>query len=348
MLAYFDTAQASPEPLNLSDLYYGLARDVVFECAFGGKSTFLEDEGTAAELRANMTGLLLGVKIAKHFHVLFEAIKLLPASVGAYFSPRAAKNMRDLALTVDEAIREVISAQDKQVLQAGTAQRSVFKDLLSSPTLPASERSLPRLRSEGIMLMLAGTDSTAKVLVTTHYHLLANPPMLDRVRAELSSLTPATRSAAQLQRLPYFAACITEANRLVFGLTGRNARIAPEEELSYRGYAIPPGTSMSMSTLCIHTNERVFPDPWRFQPERWLGAQGKALQKYHFGFGRGARRCLGMDLAYAELFLTLAAVVTGHTMELVETGEDDVRFLHDFQVAQSKLGSKGVRVLVTG
>jgi hypothetical protein len=55
-----------------------------------------------------------------------------------------------------------------------------------------------------------------------------------------------------------------------------------------------------------------------------------------------------MDLAYAELFLTLAAVVTGHEMELVETSEEDVRFLHDFQVAQPKLDSKGVRVSIKG
>jgi len=347
LVSYFDKAQASGKPVNLSDLYYGLARDVVFECSFGMKSTILEDEHAAASLRANMTELLLGVKITKQFHVLFEAIKLLPASVGKYFSPPAIKNMRDLALTVQEAIREV-SNKDKQAMLAGTDQRSVFKDLLSSPTLPTSEKSLARLRSEGIMLMLAGTDATAKVLVTTHYHLLANPPMLDRVRVELSSLTPSTRSAAHLQRLPYFSACINEANRLAFGLTGRNARIASEEELSYHGYTIRPGTSMSMSTLCIHTNERVFPDPWRFQPDRWLGAQGKALQKYQFGFGRGSRRCLGMDLAYAELFLTLAAVVTGHEMELVETSEEDVRFLHDFQVAQPKLDSKGVRVSIKG
>lgn len=55
-----------------------------------------------------------------------------------------------------------------------------------------------------------------------------------------------------------------------------------------------------------------------------------------------------MELANVEVFLTVARVVMmeGVELELFETGEEDVAFRHDFQVAHPKLGSKGVRVLV--
>lgn len=348
LCSHLDAAQASGKPANLSDLYYALARDIVFECSFGQKSNILDDEHEAAALRKNMTDLLLGVKTSKHFHWFFQTTRLLPAALAKHFVSPGVKNMRDLAAMVREAIHEVTTEKPAAEPAGTKAQRSVFHDILSSSKIPQIEKSPARLQSEGTMLVLAGTESTAKLLSTTHYHLLANPTMLSRVRTELSPLSTSTVSATDLQRLPYLSACISEGNRLSFGLTGRNARIAPEEDLSYGGYTIPAGTSVSMATLCIHTNENIFPDPWKFYPDRWLGAPGKALQKYQYGFGKGARRCLGMELANAEVFLTLAAVLRGYDMALFETAEEDVEFRHDFQVAHPKLDSKGLRVVVEG
>ena len=167
-----------------------------------------------------------------------------------------------------------------------------------------------------------------------------------KLRSELQTLAPDAPLTA-LQQLPYLAAVCHEANRLSFGLTGRNARIAPDETLQYGPYILPPGTPMSMTTLCIHTDETVFPDPWTFNPDRWLGPAGKERQKYQFGFGGGSRKCLGIGLASAELTLVIAAVVR-YDMRLFETDASDVTFKHDCQVAHPKLDSKGIRAVVVG
>ena len=63
-------------------------------------------------------------------------------------------------------------------------------------------------------------------------------------------------------------------------------------------------------------------------------------------FGRGARRCIAMNLAYAELFLTVATLVSTLEMQLFDTSPTGVEFKHDFTVMQPKLESKGVRVTV--
>lgn len=178
----------------------------------------------------------------------------------------------------------------------------------------------------------------------THYHLLANPGLLTKLRCELRTVC-LKASASELQRLPYLAAVCNEGLRLAFGLTGRNVRVAADESLQYAGYTIPPGTRMSMTTLCIHTNEDVFPRPWSFEPDRWLGADGKRRQLYQYGYGRGSRRCLGLELANAELFMTIA-LVARYDMELFATDIGDVEFRHDFQVAHPRLESKGIRAVV--
>ena len=62
-------------------------------------------------------------------------------------------------------------------------------------------------------------------------------------------------------------------------------------------------------------------------------------------FNKGARQCIGINLAYAEMYLALAAAVR-FDMELYQTDESDVRFKHDFHAAFQKLDSKGIRVSV--
>ncbi len=170
--------------------------------------------------------------------------------------------------------------------------------------------------------------------------------MLSRLRSELLTI-PRTASFTDLEQLPYLGAVIAEGNRLSFGLTKRNTRVAPDEVLHYENFTIPPGTPTSMTSLCVHTDESVFPDPWRFDPDRWLGPGAAGCRKYQFAFGRGARKCIGINLAHAELYLTIAAVAQ-FDMELFETDDSDVVFQHDYQVAHPKLNSEGIRATVHG
>jgi len=62
-------------------------------------------------------------------------------------------------------------------------------------------------------------------------------------------------------------------------------------------------------------------------------------------FNKGSRKCLGVELARAELYLVTAALVRGFEMELWETGVEEVAFVRDYQVAMPAVGSQGVRVM---
>lgn len=82
-----------------------------------------------------------------------------------------------------------------------------------------------------------------------------------------------------------------------------------------------------------------------FDPERWLGDEGRERRKYQMAFGKGGRVCIGIELARAELYFFTAALVTRFDMKLFETDDSDVAFLYDYQVAMPKLDSKGVQVM---
>ena len=237
-----------------------------------------------------------------------------------------------------------------------TGKESVYSAVLDSPALPPPEKALLRLEQEGALLVLAGTESPAKSLNIIFYHLLANPSILSKLRSELSGV-PTPTSWTKLEQLPYLSAVIEEGNRLSFGVTARTARIA-HEPLTYntspyvtfpssarKSYTIPPETPISITTLSAHTAEDVFPEPFTFNPERWLGDAGRERRNFQMAFGKGGRKCLGIELARAELYLVTATLVKWFKMELWQTDESDVAFLHDYQVAMPKLDSKGVRIM---
>ncbi len=177
----------------------------------------------------------------------------------------------------------------------------------------------------------------------THYHPLANPDILKKPRAELETL-PKTASWAELEQLPYLSAVVTEGNRLNFSLTMRNCRTAPPKH-SIIEYALPPGTPVSTMSYSVNASEEYYPDPLRFDPERWLGPGSKERRKFMTSFGKDARRCIGVNLAYLELCLAIAAVAR-YDRKLFETDDSDVEFRHEYMTFQPKLGSKGVRATV--
>jgi cytochrome P450 len=248
---------------------------------------------------------------------------------------------------------------------------SIFRHLHNSIELPPAERSPQRLEDEAVLLTMAGAYSPMLSLMVAHYQLLAHPEIMAELRTELAAHRSAT-TAAMLERLPYLTGIAQEAHRLTFGLTGRNPRVCPDEAIVYEcdqgTCTLPPGTSLSVSTLVIHTDESLFPRPWTFDPSRWLPTTSTAVgantpikreqkgeedallirrRRCMLGFMRGPRACIGRHLANSEMAI-LIAMMARWELELFETDEDDVRFRHDYHVMCPKLGSKGVRVRVKG
>ena len=229
-----------------------------------------------------------------------------------------------------------------------SANTTIFEELLNSD-LPPEEKTLQRLQDEGQTVVAAGQVTTAYYLKTTAFHLIANPDILAKLKAELEEAMPNPDKIppqSELEQLPYLRAVVLEGFRKSYGVTHRLQRISPDTPLQFREWVIPPGTPVGMTSIFMHDNPEKFPDPYAFQPERWMSKDGDRAEKYLVNFSRGTRQCLGMNLAYAEIYMTLAAVFRRFDFEFFETTRQDADVAHDFFNPQPKKGSRGVRVFV--
>lgn len=105
-----------------------------------------------------------------------------------------------------------------------------------------------------------------------------------------------------------------------------------------------------MSALFIEKNPVLFPDPEAFIPERWIDgvSEETRLDQYILAFGKGTRSCVGINLAYAELYTILATLFRRFPdIRLHETVFKDVEHVHDYFSGMTRRESKGLQV-VTG
>jgi cytochrome P450 len=166
--------------------------------------------------------------------------------------------------------------------------------------------------------LLAGIDTTADTLMFMIWAL--SLPKHNRcqkkLRREVSSVEvnddglPAPKD---LMQLPYLNAVIRETLRLYAPIPTYEPRSIPVDTV-IDGFVIPANTIVGMSPYCLHRNEAIYPKPLSFQPERWLDPSGALLPESHernrnfWAFSSGARMCIGIHLANAEMLSMTAAL----------------------------------------
>jgi cytochrome P450 len=203
-------------------------------------------------------------------------------------------------------------------------------DLLSMLLLAEGEDGGGRMTAEqvwdeALTIFIAGYDTTATALMWTWYALSQNPEAESRLHEELDAVLEGGRAARfeDLARLPYAERVLCESMRL-YPPTWRLVRRAVRD-FAVGGHVVPAGSLVVLCQYAMHRDPRFFPDPERFDPERWAPeARGARPQFSFFPFGGGPRRCLGESFAMTEGVLLLATLarrwrvrpVEGHPVEL--------------------------------
>jgi len=194
------------------------------------------------------------------------------------------------------------------------------------------------IRDQLLTILLAGHETSAVAISWGVYYLLREPAVLARLREEIDALGPEPAADA-LARLPYLQAVASESLRIQPIVSDVLRRC--KAPLKVGPWTVPEGQLVAVMICAILKDPRVFEEPERFMPERFLG------KSYHAGeflpFGGGQRRCLGAAFAEAELAIALGTIASEWELRLADRRpERAVR-------RNVTMGpARGVRVLVKG
>ncbi|KAI1122789.1 trichodiene oxygenase [Nemania abortiva] len=298
--------------LSLSAAISALTRDVATEFILGKRYNNLElqDFNQSLAVIFQNSGSLW--RTTKHLRWYGPLMKSIPMWLVERTADNGVKNffnfLKDMVgncSTIHSALANGKRDPD--------APRTIVHQIFDSD-LPKEEKSFERIFDEVGTITGAAFETTAHSIRLTLYHIYSDPEVLRRLRAELTSTRQGERESklvlSSLEQLPYLTAVLLEGLRLGPATATRANRVASNRELFFRGRRIPAGTPLGMTTYMMHRDPDIYPDPEQFQPQRWLDLQERRrLEKFYAPFSKGPRNCLGMYLAWAELYVTIAAVV---------------------------------------
>jgi cytochrome P450 len=207
-------------------------------------------------------------------------------------------------------------------------RRDILSLLLQARTEEGEAMNDKELRDELLTLVLAGHETTANSLAWTWERLVRNPAAHDALRDAVRGEGDADEQVE---------ATIVEGmrSRPVIPIIGRRVmlpwRLGP--------YAVPAETPVTMSILLVHHREDLYPQPFEFRPERWLGRKPGTYE--WIPFGGGIRRCLGAALAMAEQRVVLEAMARRLDLEA-----DDPAPEHAVHRNVTMIPARGARVII--
>jgi len=174
-----------------------------------------------------------------------------------------------------------------------------------------------QLRDEALTIFLAGHETTANAMTWTWYLLSQHPEAEKKLHEEIDRvLGNRLPTFADVAELKYTEMVLAESMRL-YPPAWALGRLALHD-LEIAGYTIPKKSLVLMSQYVMHRDPRYFPDPLRFEPDRWQPAAREARPPFsYFPFGGGPRRCIGEGFAWMEEVLLLSTLARQWQMRLL-------------------------------
>jgi cytochrome P450 len=226
---------------------------------------------------------------------------------------------------LDHSVKSMRNAVNDLILQArarltADPERRIKPSNLLEAMLVAADTKESGVNDDDVAgnvstMLLAGEDTTANTISWMIYLLHQNPATLAKARAEVRSQAPdcAAFTIEQMDSLTYMDACISETMRLKPVAPFMPLEATKDTEVA--GVRVPAGTIVWNTLRHDTVDEKLFPNPTQFDPDRWPNQHSKVSTP----FGSGPRTCPGRYLAILEIKIAMAMLLGSFDIQAVNT-----------------------------
>jgi len=272
------------EPFVTHDRLTGLTLDIILRAVFG-----LDPGPRLDEMRSLLTGIL---------EFSMSPTSMIPFAQRSWFGGGPFVEFARLRERTDELIFELVAERRAE----GGDRDDVLAMLLEARHEDGSPMSEQELRDELMTMLTAGHETTASQLSWAFAILAREPRVQDELAAEID------RGDGE----EYLTATVQEILRRRPVLPNAEPRLV-KKEVEIGGWTFPPDVCLIANAYLLHHDADVYPDPYSFRPERFVGEKPGTYTWIPFGGGR--RRCIGAAFASLEMRTVLRAVLETARLE---------------------------------
>jgi len=200
--------------------------------------------------------------------------------------------------------------QHRQSSPEGHIQKDLLDLMIEGNKVDSASLSNKVIKDNLFTFFLAGHETSAVTLTWVLYELSLNQEIQKKAREEVDFVLNGKSDPDwdDVSKLDYIQMIVKETLRKHPPVIA-TARMAAEP-VNIGGYSIPTGTFVLLSIYAIHHDEKQWPDPYRFDPERFTVERSEGRDPYAWvPFSAGPRNCLGMKFAITEMKITLAIIL---------------------------------------
>ncbi|KAF7492041.1 Cytochrome P450 3A11 [Sarcoptes scabiei] len=213
-------------------------------------------------------------------------------------------------------------------------ERKLFTEIVGRKYLSENE-----IAAQSWVFFLAGYETTASTLTYCIYELTINQNIQQKLFDEIQAVLNRNQSFdyENLINLPYLDAVLSETMRKYPPLLTTGRRTEEDYHLKEFALTIPRGMDIYIPIYAVHHDPEYYPDPERYDPERFMPENRHKLVPYtYLPFGGGPRNCIGMRFALAEAKLALANLLINFRFIKSSQTTEKLRLINSFFLTKSE------------
>ena len=304
---YVQSEMKRADEIELKDCFGRFTMDNIASCAFGVNCNSFKDPNS---------------EFAKNASVLFEAPKGFAAvrvTLIVTLGKLALKYLPDPLKSVHQFFSRVVNRTLEQ-RRSGDPRKDFLQLLLDTKDKDGNHVLTPSsVVSQSVMFFIVGYDTTATLLMFAAYCLATNPDVQKAVHAEIDEVMErhdGQLSYEAISEMTHLDRVISETLRLYPPAFNLERQASKEYTLPGTNVTLPRGTLVHMPLYALHRDPEHFPDPLKFDPDRFLPEEKEKRHPCaYMPFGSGPRNCIAMRFALFEAKVALVAVLRKSRLE---------------------------------
>ncbi|KAJ7461562.1 high nitrogen upregulated cytochrome P450 monooxygenase 2, partial [Mycena latifolia] len=295
-----DRLEGLSGPVDISEWFSFFTFDFMGDMAFGGGFEMMRDGGDREGLWTIVSQGIVATSVLAHIPWLVPILQKIP---------KANEGIKRLqTFSVGCATRRI---------KSGSQVKDLWYHLTDEAGMEKEKPGFAEAVADGVLSIIAGSDTTATALSSFVCFLLLNPDIYHRVQAEVDHVYPDVDFPFDTSRhadLRLLTACLNETLRLHPPVpTNGTRRVPAGGGRVIAGRFVPAGTDIHVPPYSIHRDSRNFsPSPDKFDPDRWL-RQRKADEVLNsdafIAFSYGPANCVGKSLAWREMLMVASTII---------------------------------------